>query len=64
MSCSVGGRLSSDPSLPWLLCRPAATALIQLLVWKPLYATDAALKRQRTKKQQQQQKLAFHVYLF
>ena len=28
LSCGVGRRLSLDPALLWLWCRPAATALI------------------------------------
>ena len=40
MSCGVGRRCSSDP---------AATALIRPLAWEPLYAVDAALKRQKRK---------------
>ena len=34
----------------WLWCRPAATALIQHLAWKPPYAKGAALKRPKKKK--------------
>ena len=33
--------------LLWLWCRPAATALIQLLAWEPPYAVGVALKRQK-----------------
>ena len=51
MSCDVDHKCSLDPTLLWLWQRPAATALIQPLVWKPPYAMGAALKRQ-----QQQQK--------
>ena len=43
----VGHRHGLDPALLWLLCRPAATALIRPLAWKSLYATGAALKRQK-----------------
>ena len=50
MSCGVGRRLGLDPSLLWLWCRPAATALIRPLGWEPPYAVGAALKRQKTKK--------------
>ena len=38
LSCSVGHRRGSDPTLLWLWCRPAATALIRLLAWEPPYA--------------------------
>ena len=35
MSYSVGYRLSLDPKLLWLWCRPAGVALIRLLAWEP-----------------------------
>ena len=38
---------SSDPTLLWLWCRPAATAPTQSLAWEYLYAAGAALKRQK-----------------
>ena len=44
MSCGVGRRLNSDPSLLWLWCRQAAVALIWHLAWEPPYAAIAALK--------------------
>ena len=59
MNCGVGCRCGSDPELPWLWRRPAATALIGFLVWEPPYATGAALgkvKRQKKKKKFQQTK--------
>ena len=40
-------RYSSDPVLPWLWCRPAAAAAIQLLTWKLAYAAGVALKRKK-----------------
>uniref|UniRef100_A0A8W4FRM8 Uncharacterized protein n=1 Tax=Sus scrofa TaxID=9823 RepID=A0A8W4FRM8_PIG len=43
-SHSVGCRCGSDPVLLWLRCRLAAAALIQPLVWEPLYAAGVALK--------------------
>ena len=49
MSWGVGRRCGSDLALLWLWCRPADTAPIQLLAWKPSYAEGAALKRQKTK---------------
>ena len=45
MSCGVGCRCSSNPTLLWLCCRPAAVALIQPLAWELPYAMDVALKR-------------------
>ena len=50
MSCVVCHRCSWDPALLWLWHRPAATALIKPLAWEPPYASDAALKGQKTKK--------------
>ena len=47
MSGGVGHRHSSDLVLLWLWHRPAAVALIGLLTWEPLYATGAALKKQK-----------------
>ena len=38
-----------DPSLPWLWCRPAATAVIKPLPWELPYAMGVALKRQKEK---------------
>ena len=42
MSCGVGRRRGTDPTLLWLWCRPAATAPIRLLAWEPPYAMGAA----------------------
>ena len=35
VSCGVGCRRCSDPTLLWLLCRPAATGPIGPLAWEP-----------------------------
>ena len=40
-------RRGSDLAWLWLWCRPAATALIQLLAWEPPYASGAALKKRQ-----------------
>ena len=37
-----------DPALPWLWCRPVATALIQPLDWEPLYAEGVAPPPKKT----------------
>ena len=50
MSSSVGLRCGSDLALLWLWHRPAATALIGLLAWKPPYATVVALKKKNKNK--------------
>ena len=56
MSCGVGRRCSSDPVLLWLWCRWAATALIGLLAWEPPYASGAALKRHKRKKERKNER--------
>ena len=50
MSCGVGHRCGSDPSLLWLWCRPVAAAPIQPLAWELPYTAGAALKRKEKKK--------------
>ena len=45
MSCDVGHRCGSDPALPWLWHRPAATAPIRPLAWEPPYAAGATLEK-------------------
>ena len=47
MSCGVGHRHGSNPALPWLWCRPAATALIRPLALEPPDAESAALKTKK-----------------
>ena len=47
----IGHRQGSDLALLWLWHRLAATALIRSLAWEHPYATNAALKRQKQKKQ-------------
>ena len=51
MSCRVGRRRGSDPSVLWVWCRPVATAPIQPLAWEPPHAMGAA--QEMAKKQQQ-----------
>ena len=50
MSCGVGRRRNSDPTLLWLWHRPAATAPIRTLAWEPPYAEGAALEKAKKKK--------------
>ena len=45
MSCDVGHRRGSDPTLLWLCRRLVAVALIQPLTWKCPYAAGATLKK-------------------
>ena len=50
MSCGVVRRRGSDLALLWLWRRPATTALIRPLAWKPPYAVGAVLKKTKDKK--------------
>ena len=50
MSCGVGHRCSSDPTLLWLWLWQAVAAPIQLLAWEPPHAPGAALKDKKKKK--------------
>ena len=45
MSCGVGRRLGSDPTLLWLWYRLAAVAQIQPLAWEFPHAMSTALKK-------------------
>ena len=57
MSCGVGRRRNSDPTLLWLWHRPAATALIRPLAREPPFATGVALEEaKKTQKNQQTKK--------
>ena len=60
MSCGVGRRRGSDPTLLWLWRRPGATSPIRPLAWKPPYAAEAALeKAERQKKKKKKKALIF-----
>ena len=50
MSCGVGHRRGSDPTLLWLWCRPVATAPIRPLAMEHPYATGAALEKAKRQK--------------
>ena len=50
MSCGVGHRGGSDPSLLWLWHRPAATTPIQSLASELPYVIGLALKSKKKKK--------------
>ena len=50
MSCGVGCRRSSDPTLLWLWRRLVSTAPIRPLAWEPPYATGAAQEIAQKKK--------------
>ena len=61
MSCGVGHRRGSDPTLLWLWYRPAATAPIRPLAWEPPYATGAA---QEMARRQKKKKKGMCVYIY
>ena len=44
MSCGIGLRRGLDPVLPWVWCRPVATAPIRPLAWELSFATLEAKK--------------------
>ena len=56
VSCGVGRRHGSVPVLLWLWHRPAATALIQSLAWKPPRAEVAAPEKDKKKKKEKKKK--------
>ena len=52
MSYGVGCRRGSGPELLSFWCRPAATAPIRPLAWKPPYATEVALEKAKRQKKE------------
>ena len=64
MTCGVGRRSGSDPTLLWLWCRLVAMAPIRPLAWELPYTAGAALemaKNNKTKQQQQKNTLGFRT---
>jgi len=61
VSCGVGHRLGSDLVLLWLWCRPAAIAPIRPLAWKPPYAADVAIIKEKEKEKERNNTLPFPV---
>ena len=56
-------RHGSDPTLTWLWCRPATTALIRPLAWEPPHTSGAALKK--ANKQRKKRKMTtWYKYLY
>ena len=47
MSCGIGHRCGSDPTLLWLWCRAAAAVPIQTLALEIPYSMGASLERQK-----------------
>ena len=50
MSCGVGHRHGSDPTLLWLWCRPATTASISPLAWEPPHVMGVTQKDKKKNK--------------
>ena len=63
MSSGVCHSHHQDPVLLWLWHKPAATAPIQPLAWKPPYASGVALKRQKTKKKKKKKEKKFQYQI-
>ena len=61
MSCGVDRRHGLDLALLWLWCRPAATALIQPIVWDLPYAARVALKNKQTNKQKKMESMSLKL---
>ena len=53
VSCGVGRRHGSDPSLLWLWCRPVAVALIRPLAWELPHAAGTAQKTNKQTKREE-----------
>ena len=64
MSCGVGSRRGSDPTLLWLWCGPAAAAPIRPLAWEPPFAAGAALEKTKKKKPHQPLTVFGIVYVY
>ena len=56
MSCGVGSRSCSDPTLLWLWYRPAAATPIRPLAWELPHAVGEALKSQKKKKKKERER--------
>ena len=49
--------------MPWLWCRPAATAPIRSLAWEPPYATGVAIKKDKNTKKRKIKKTGYYIYV-
>ena len=61
MSCRVGHRCGSEPTLLWLWCRLAAAAPIWPLAWELPYAGDMALKKKKKRKKKKHKRQPWGV---
>ena len=64
MSCGVGHKHVSDPTLLWLPHRLAAIALIQPLDWESPYAIGVALKEKKEKKKKKRKETSMGIIQF
>ena len=62
MSCGVGRRRNSDPTLVWLWCRLTVTAPIRPLAREPPYTVGAALKK-KTKGKKKKKRKGMYTYV-
>ena len=57
MSCGVGCRHGSDPTLLWMWYRPIAVALIRpLAAWELPYAVSVGLKCKKKREREREEK--------
>ena len=63
MSCGVGCRCGSDPTLLWLWHRLVATALIRPLAWQPPCAAGAAQEMAKSQKKKKKKRQTSHPSL-
>ena len=61
MSCGVGCRRSSDPTLLWLWCRPAAIAPTGPLGWEPPFATG--VDQEMAKRPKKKKKIQMNLFI-
>ena len=61
MSCGIGHRRGSDPTLLWLWQRSAAIAPILPLTWELPYIMGAALKRKKKKKKKRERECILKI---
>ena len=63
MTCGVGRRHSSDPTLLWLWCKLKTTAPIGPLAWEPPYTASAALEKTKRPKKKKNTVDLFNIQL-
>jgi len=64
VSCGVGHRHGSDPTLLWLWRRLVATAPIRPLAWEPPYTAGVALEKAKRPKKKKKKKKKSEKIIF